>query len=255
LLDSENRLKELNATKDKFFSIIAHDLKSPYNSILGFSELLIEKIKDKDFNEIETYAAIIQKSAWRALNLLTNLFMWTKLQTGKMEFHPQEKDIVSLINESVELLAESALLKSITIYQFSPDSFHVMIDENMISSVLRNLLSNAIKFTQPNGKITISAIPKEHELEISVADNGIGMDQDKIEKLFRIDEPFTTPGTEGEEGSGLGLVLCHEFVTKHGGSIRAESEAGRGCNFIFTLPINHSEMNVTFKNKVFNTND
>lgn len=251
LIDSESRLKELNATKDKFFSIIAHDLKSPYNSILGFSEMLIEKLKGKDYNEIETYAAIIQKSAWRALNLLTNLFIWTKLQTGRIEFHPEEKDIISLINESIELLVETALLKSITIYEFTPDSFHVMIDENMISTVLRNLLSNAIKFTNTNGNITISFIPKENELEISVADNGMGLDQDKIEKLFRIDEPFTTPGTEGEEGSGLGLVLCHEFVNKHGGRIWAESEIGRGCNFIFTLPISHSEMNVSFENKVF----
>lgn len=240
LKESERRLHELNATKDKFFSIIAHDLKSPYNSILGFSEMLIEKTQNKDFDEIEAYATIIQKSAFRAMNLLTNLFIWTKMQTGRMEFHPKKKDIVLLINEATELLMETALQKSIKMYLFTPDSFPIKMDEDMISTVLRNLVSNAIKFTNPNGKITISAIPKENELEISVLDNGIGIKRDKIEKLFRIDKNISTLGTNGEEGSGLGLMLCQEFVTKHGGRIWAESEPGKGSNFIFTLPIVHS---------------
>ena len=237
LKESERRLQELNATKDKFFSIIAHDLKTPYNSILGFSEMLIEKTKNKDYDEIEAYATIIQKSAWRAMNLLTNLFIWTKMQTGRMEFHPKKRDIVSLINEATGLLNEIALQKSIKMYLFIPDSFPIVIDEYMISTVLRNLVSNAIKFTNPNGKITISAIPKENELEISVSDNGIGIKQDKIAKLFRIDKNISSLGTNGEDGSGLGLMLCHEFVTNHGGRIWAESEPGKGSNFIFTLPI------------------
>lgn len=237
LKERENRLHELNATKDKFFSIIAHDLKTPYNSILGFSEMLIEKTKNKDYDEIEAYATIIQKSAWRAMNLLTNLFVWTKLQTGRMEFRPKEIDIVSLINDATGLLMETALQKSINIYLFIPDSFLIVIDEYMISTVLRNLISNAIKFTNPNGKITISAIPKDCELEISVLDNGIGINQNKIKRLFNIDKNISSLGTNGEEGSGLGLTLCQEFVTKHGGSIRVESEPGKGSNFIFTLPI------------------
>jgi PAS domain S-box-containing protein len=236
LKERENRLHELNATKDKFFSIIAHDLKAPYNSILGFSELLIEKTKNKDYHEIEAYASVIQKSAWRAMNLLTNLFVWTKLQTGRMEFHLREKDIVALINEATELLMETAVQKSINIYLFTPDSFPIAIDEYMISTVLRNLISNAIKFTNQNGKITISAIAKEGELEISVIDNGIGIKPDKIEHLFRIDKNISSLGTNGEEGSGLGLTLCQEFVTKHGGKIWAESEPGKGSSFIFTLP-------------------
>lgn len=237
LKESESRLHELNITKDKFFSIIAHDLKSPYNSILGFSELLVEKTQNKDYEEVEAYASVIQKSAWRAMNLLTNLFIWTKMQTGRMDFHPTEKDIVSLINESTELLIETALQKSIKIFLFIPDSFHIVIDEYMISTVLRNLLSNAIKFTNQNGKITISAIRKENELEISIRDNGIGIKQDSIEKLFRMDKNISTLGTNGEDGSGLGLMLCQEFVSKHGGRIWAESEPGKGSNFIFTLPI------------------
>jgi signal transduction histidine kinase len=122
-----------------------------------------------------------------------------------------------------------------------------MIDEHMISTVLRNLLSNAIKFTNPHGKITISAIPKESELEISVVDNGIGIKQDKMEKLFRIDKHISSLGTEGEEGSGLGLILCHEFVTKHGGRIWAESEPGKGSNFVFTLPIAFQQKKVSSK--------
>ena len=237
LIKSENSLKELNATKDKFFSIIAHDLKSPFNSIIGLSDLLSEKMRRKDFSEIEIYATTIQNSSWKAMNLLTNLIEWSRLQTGRMEFKPAFFEIISLINEVTELLNEAARQKSITISSETPPYFNVLADKSMISTVLRNLLSNAIKFTKPGGKIVISAIQKDKELMLAVSDNGVGIKKDALDKLFLIESSSSTRGTQEEEGTGLGLILCKGFVLKTGGKIWAESEAGKGSRFVFTLPV------------------
>ena len=241
LRKAEEKLLELNSSKDKFFSIITHDLKSPFTSIIGFSELLIEKIKVKDYSDIKEFSTIIHNSSWRAMDLLTNLIEWSRLQTGRMEFNPEKINIISLIEEVTELLNDSAWQKSIQIKKIMPDIINVFADKPMISTVLRNLLSNAVKFTRPGGKIVISAIKENSMVVVCVSDNGIGIKKDIIETLFRIGECTSTKGTKGEEGTGLGLLLVKDFVMKHGGEIRAESEIGKGSKFIFTLPLSKEQ--------------
>jgi PAS domain S-box-containing protein len=239
LKKSEAELRELNATKDKFFSIISHDLKSPFNSILGLSNLLVEQIQGKNIGGIEEYAGIIQNSSQRAMDLLLNLLEWSRSQTGRMEFAPEYVELVALINEVTELLGESAQQKLITIHQELPRNMLVFIDKAMISTILRNLISNAIKFTRTGGRIVISAELKDAELIIAIRDNGVGIKKENIEKLFRIDESHSTPGTQNEKGTGLGLILCKEFIEKHGGKIWVESVVGKGSTFYFTIRKNN----------------
>lgn len=236
LLENEIRLKELNATKDKFFSIIAHDLRSPFSSIMGFSNLLVDQIKDKDYSEIENYADIIQISSNRVMTLLTNLLEWSNAQTGRMNFNPEYVELVSLINEVIELSNFSANHKSVSINKILPRIAPVLADKAMISTVLRNLISNAIKYTNKGDTITVNAEQKSNEMIISVTDCGIGIEKNDIEKLFKIDKNFTTPGTDKEKGTGLGLILCKEFVERHGGKISVESTKGKGSKFSFTIP-------------------
>ncbi len=236
LKENETHLRELNATKDKFFSIISHDLKNPFNSILGLSNLLVEQIQEKNYEGIEEYAEIIHKSSTLVYDLLMNLLEWSRLQTGRMEFSPEYFEIVSLINEVTELFDDSVRLKSITIFKELPRNMLIFADKAMIGAVLRNLISNAIKFTHPQGQITISAESKKDKVEIAISDNGVGIKNENIEKLFRIAENQTTLGTKNERGTGLGLILCKEFIEKHGGKIWVESEAGKGSKFYFTIP-------------------
>jgi signal transduction histidine kinase len=236
LKENEARLRELNATKDKFFSIISHDLKNPFNSILGLSNLLVEQIQEKNYEGIEEYAEIIQKSSIRVFDLLVNLLEWSRFQTGRMEFSPEYVEMVSLINEVTELFDDSVRLKSITIFKELPRNMLIFADKAMISTILRNLISNAIKFTHPQGQITISAESKKDKVEIAISDNGVGIKNENVEKLFRIAENQTTLGTKNERGTGLGLILCKEFIEKHGGKIWVESEAGKGSKFYFTIP-------------------
>lgn len=236
LRKSEQNLRELNATKDKFFSIIAHDLKSPFTSIIGFTELLTEKIKKNDYEGIEEFADIIHKSSWRAMDLLSNLIEWSRMQTGRMEFNPQKIDMILTINKVTDLLKDSADQKSITIIQEVPSSLNVIADKSMISTVLRNLISNSIKFTNQDGKIKISSFQDDGKVTVVVEDNGKGIEEEIQEKMFRIDNSFSTPGTNGEAGTGLGLLLCKEFIAKHGGRIWVESTFSEGSKFFFTLP-------------------
>lgn len=236
LRESEAKLHELNATKDKFFSIIAHDLKSPFNAIIGFSEMLAEEVQGKNYENIGQYAAIIEDSSKRAMDLLMNLMEWSRSQTGRMEFNPETIDIVGLINDVTALLDDSAKQKSITIYKKTPDNLAVFADKAMTGTILRNLISNAIKFTQANGQVAISVQQKMTELIVSVQDSGVGIKKEAIEKLFRIDENHSTLGTQNETGTGLGLILCKEFVEKHGGKIWVESEVGKGSKFVFAIP-------------------
>ena len=234
--ENETRLRELNATKDKFFSIIAHDLKSPFNSIIGFSNLLAEQVREKDYDGIESYAEIIQRSSNRAMNLLKNLLDWSRVQTGRMEFNPEYLEIVHLINDEILLLSDLAKHKSIIISGKLPRNAPVFADRQMVSTIIRNLLSNALRFTKPGGMITVSLLERPENVEISVADTGIGMKHDILEKLFRIDESFSTSDTTNERGTGLGLILCHEFIIKHEGTIWAESTPNAGSVFHFSLP-------------------
>jgi len=237
LQENEARLSELNATKDKFFSIIAHDLRSPFNSILGFSNILAEQIKEKNYEGIESYANILQNSAQRALSLLMNLLEWSRSQKGLIKFSPEYVELGGLINEITELLYGSAAQKSISIVKEIPRNVHAFADIAMISTILRNLIMNAIKFTNPGGQIVILAEQKPDKIFISVSDNGVGIKKEAIGKLFRIDASSSTKGTNNETGSGLGLILCKEFVEKHEGKIWVKSEFGKGTQFCFTIPV------------------
>jgi two-component system sensor histidine kinase/response regulator len=235
--NNELKLIELNATKDKFFSIIAHDLKNPLNSIVGFSEYLVEKVKGKDYEQIEEFANIILQSSNKATDLLMNLMEWAQSQTGKIEFKPKNIEIVAFINETTFFYDEISKQKSIGIKKVLPDNLTVFADKYMINTVFRNLISNAVKFTNPGGEIIISAVKKENEIIFSVTDNGIGISKNSIEKLFRIDQSFSTTGTNNEKGTGLGLILCKEFIKKKNGKIWIESTVGSGTTFYFSLPI------------------
>jgi len=236
LRKSEAMLRDLIAQKDKVFSIIAHDLKSPFNSIMGFSELLIDQINAKDYDGIEEYAKIIGQSSQRAMDLLINLLEWARAQTGRMEFNPQVFDLVDLIGENLKLFYVIASQKEITINKVLPDKITVFADKPMIATVLRNLISNAIKFTKQSGEITIFAERFAQETRVSVSDNGIGISSERLKKLFCIDQSESTRGTNNETGTGLGLILCKEFVEKHGGKIWVESEIGKGSTFFFEIP-------------------
>ncbi|WP_339925731.1 PAS domain S-box protein [uncultured Cyclobacterium sp.] len=238
LRKSEEKLRELNAQKDKFFSIIAHDLKNPFNAIMGLSQLLIDQIKEKDYEGIEEYGTYISESTEKAMNLLVNLLNWARSQTGRMEFNPENFEIVELIEENKMLLAGNASQKLISIKTSLPEKLTVFADKQMISTVIRNLLSNAIKFTKENKEILITVKENPENIHVSIKDQGIGIAADRLEKLFRIDSSVSTPDTNNERGTGLGLILCKEFVVKHGGNIGVESEKGKGSTFYFTLPKN-----------------
>ncbi|MFW6289464.1 MAG: PAS domain-containing sensor histidine kinase [Mariniphaga sp.] len=236
LRESEAHLEELNAGKDKIFSIIAHDLKTPFTSILGFSELLIEQVRERNFEGIESYAMGIQHSAKRTYDLLTNLLEWSYAQTGLMKFVPKEFDLVELIYNMRRLLENAARQKGIILFCDLPDNLWVNADKNMLSTVFRNLISNGIKFTHPGGGIKISALRTAEGVKVTVADNGVGISKEALGKLFDIQSTFSTPGTYKEMGTGIGLLLCREFIEKHGCQIGAESELGRGSTFWFTVP-------------------
>lgn len=231
-----DELQKLNTEKDKFFTIIAHDLKSPFNSILGFSDLIAERVKEKNYEDVEKYAEVIQLSSNKAMDLLINLMEWSQSQTGRMEFHPEYFELVELIKDTEHLLSGALKQKSISIFETFPSNTPVFADKKMISTVLRNLISNAIKYTHPGGEIIISTKETQEDLTISVSDNGVGIPKAIIDKLFKIDQSYSTPGTNNEKGTGLGLILCKEFVEKHGGKIWIDSEVDKGSTFYFTIP-------------------
>lgn len=235
--ENEIKLRELNATKDKLFSIIAHDLRSPFNSIIGLSDLLIGNDNDNYLAQSEKYASLINSSAKNTLVLLDNLLNWAKSQTGQMSFNPAKINLSSLVDEIIENSNSRVFLKNISLNAIQPGDVEVYADENMVMIILRNLISNAIKFTNQGGKINVIVIPGTKYVEVSVSDNGVGMNEEKQSTLFNISLNTTMPGTANEKGTGLGLVLCKEFVDKLGGNIWVESKEGVGSVFKFTLPM------------------
>ncbi len=233
---NEVRLRELNLTKDKFFSIISHDLKNPFSSISGFTELLLENFREYDNDKIEEQLKIIADSSDNALSILENLMIWSRSQRGKLEFNPALTDIHKCIVENIQMVENQAELKKISISFELSDELPVFCDKNMIDTVLRNLLTNAIKFTPPEGNISIGMTINDEDIEISVSDTGVGIKKENLDKLFRLDGNLTTKGTENEKGTGLGLILCKEFIENNGGKIWVESEPDQGSRFVFTIP-------------------
>ncbi len=234
-------LVKTNAEKDKFFSIIAHDLRSPFVSIMGFSEVLLMQVKNKDYEGIEEYASIILKSSTRALDLLMNLMDWARSQTGRLAFNPEDIILSDHIDENLLIFDEIAAQKKVSIEKNMLPEIKVYADKAMISTVLRNLISNAIKFTHTGGVIQIATELSTDDVMVSVKDNGVGISKENVSKLFHIDENQSTRGTQNEKGTGLGLILCKEFIGKHKGRIWVESEAGNGSTFRFSLPKSHNE--------------
>jgi len=237
-----HKLKKANKTKDKFFSIIAHDLKSPFNALLGFSELLLENHKEYNDETRETYIRLINEGSIKTYNLLENLLTWAQSQTGRIKFTPEKISTLTIIKETISLLKETAGNKRISLITDIEKDLLVNVDKNMINTVMRNLLSNAIKFTPKRGEITIKSRAirdKSNQAfaEISVRDSGVGISPEIQAKLFKITENVTTKGTEAETGTGLGLIICKEFIDKHGGKIWIEGEAGKGSEFLFTIPL------------------
>ncbi|MCK7509000.1 MAG: HAMP domain-containing histidine kinase [Desulfobacterales bacterium] len=236
LKQSEKQLKELITTKDKLFSIIAHDLRSPFNSILGFSAPLDENEKENIRKESKQNLEIINSTAKKTLALLDNLLIWAKSQIGQINYEPERIILSSVIHEIIDITNPTAQIKNITLNYSKPNTIEIFADPNLFKSILLNLICNSIKFTHNNGKIDIETRLKQEQIEISVIDNGVGMNEETINKLFKIDSSISTSGTAKEIGSGLGLLICKEFVEKHGGKIWVESEIGKGSKFIFTIP-------------------
>ncbi|MGE5499050.1 MAG: PAS domain S-box protein, partial [Syntrophothermus sp.] len=236
ILKINQKLKELNATKDKLFSIIAHDLRGPFSGILGLSELLANNMESLDENEIQRCTRVLHSTSQRLYQLLTNLLEWSRIQTGKLEFKPTELFVFDEVENIKQIFAPNATRKEISLINSIDREITVNADAHYFSTIMRNLISNAIKFTKQNGTITISSHVNGNGLELSVSDTGVGMSDDIINKIFRIDTAHTMRGTNNEQGTGLGLVLCKELIEKSGGSISVKSTPGEGSTFTICLP-------------------
>ncbi len=230
-------LEESNSEKDKFFSIIAHDLRSPIHGLLGLTEIM--GIKGKEFSpeEIQLFSDVMRESIVNLYKLIESLLEWARLKTGSIDFIPKELCLSDVLIETIESIKQRASQKGITIHNEISKTQNVRADGKMVASVFRNLLSNAVKFTWEKGKVIVKAREREDGMiEISVTDNGIGICGDMVGKLFKLGENVGTDGTDSEASNGLGLLLCKEFVEKHGGSIWVESIENYGSSFYFTLP-------------------
>jgi PAS domain S-box len=231
-----DQLAELNASKDKFFSIIAHDLKSPFFGLLGLSQILCSELKSIDREDLRKYAENVNDSAKFIYQLLQNLLEWSRINTGKMEYQPEKFQMCNKIENIVKLLNFNAAEKKIALQYICPQYLTVYADVNMLNSILQNLISNAIKFTREGGLVEVTAFEDKDKTIIKVKDNGVGIPQQKLEKLFRIESTGSTLGTSKERGTGLGLILCKELVGKNNGSISVESIINEGTTFTVVLP-------------------
>jgi signal transduction histidine kinase/ligand-binding sensor domain-containing protein len=235
LIETNKQLVILNSTKDRLFSIIAHDLRNPFHTVSGFTEVLLRNFRNFPPEKIEKYLHLINISSINGNNLLDNLLQWSRAQTGRISFDPVRINLYTLVEENIALIEGDAKRKNIEVKSNLDDKFEITADENMLKTIVRNLLSNAIKFTSNGGNVTISARQSNLATEITVADSGVGINSENLSKLFKIDHNYTTKGTSNESGTGLGLLICKEFVEKHGGKIWAESEEGKGSKFKFTI--------------------
>jgi len=236
LSETNESLQEANANKDKLLSIIAHDLRNPFSVLITFSKLLLDSFDDFNKEDIMNYLKTFYQTSKQGYNLLDNLLKWSKSQTGAMEIEGEIIDFKDIVEENITLLYSQAKSKDIELVNNVPDKVFAYADLNMILTVVRNLLSNAIKFTNEGGKIEVFGKNYDKYVEISIKDNGIGIGEEDLEKIFRIDIKHSTMGTANERGSGLGLVLCKEFIEKNLGTLKANSKLGEGSEFVFILP-------------------
>ena len=236
-----DELHEVNSAKDKLFSIVAHDLKNPFSVLLGFIELIQESYDSFAEEERKEMIGIIGESAGHVYNLLNNLLNWSISQRGVIQFNPKITNIVDLVNDNITLLTDQAAKKSINI-EFKPshEDINLLIDTNILNVVIRNLLTNAVKYTDKNGTIRLNCVVKGKNVVLSIKDNGIGISEENVNKLFRNDIHFSTRGTKNETGTGLGLIVCKEFIEKHQGKIWLESEENEGTTFFISIPVNRS---------------
>ncbi len=250
LKESAENLKKLNEAKDRFLSIISHDLRTPFSSILGFTDLLIDDDTLSDF-EKKQYISYIQDSSKSMLALVNSLLDWTRLQTGRIKFEPEKINAEELINSSINTVSGNAMKKGIKIQNLVDSSHYLFVDKNLALQVFNNLLSNAVKFTKRGDSITISAKPSSalRFMQFSVKDTGRGIKPENVSKLFNIETKFTSEGTAGEKGSGMGLSLVKEIILKHGGTIDVKSEYEKGTEFIFSLPVASAKILLVEPNK------
>lgn len=237
LQESAENLSKLNEAKDRFISIISHDLRTPFSSIMGFTDILMNE-NDLTTDDMRSYVGFIRDSAQSMLTLVNSLLDWTKIQTGRINFEPNRHDLADIASKIISTVQGVAMKKEIEIISHIDNDIYVFVDEGLLMQVFNNLLSNALKFTRPGGRIEILAEHSEHPrfLQITVRDNGVGMSEENLQKLFKLDSKLTTEGTAGEKGTGLGLTLVWEIINRHGGRIWAESKKNEGSSFIFTLP-------------------
>jgi len=236
----EERTKELekaNATKDKFFSIIAHDLKNSFTGLLGYSDILLSDFDRFPDEEKKTIISAIRQVSEGTYKLLQNLLEWASVQTGNIQFNPEEFELNGFLSDEFNLQQTFAAKKGITMDYQSGDDLKILADKTMLSTVFRNVISNAIKFTKKGGQITITLASDEHFALVSVKDTGTGIKAENIEKIFKVNENYKTHGTDNEEGTGLGLILSKEFINKNGGDIFIQSEPEVGTQVSFTIPL------------------
>jgi PAS domain S-box-containing protein len=236
LMQSQKELEETVKARNKLFSIISHDLRSPFNAILGFSEIMVNKSKDGDFEGFEELSNYVLKAATQSFELLDNLLHWSRIQTGRMKYSPEKVNLKELTEKIFDLLKAGADEKHINLSIESQENLDIKADKFMFETVIRNLISNAIKFTPEKGIVKVNFEILGDEIVYKVSDTGIGIEKENIEKLFMVDSSFTTEGTKQEKGTGLGLILCKEFVDMHKGNITVDSEVGTGSTFSVFLP-------------------
>jgi two-component system, sensor histidine kinase and response regulator len=237
LKEIEQELSKLLITKDKFFSIIAHDLKNPFNTLIGLSQLLVRGYDRMSEEKIKYFHQNLYQISKNGYELLVNLLEWSRSQMGSIEFNPEKFNLYALGKETFSLYKAKANEKEILLTNKLSEGSEITADKNMLKTVFRNIVSNALKFTERGGVIEISEKESGDSKEITIRDTGVGISPENIKKLFSVKENYTTEGTEDETGTGLGLILCKEFIDKHGGKIHIESKIGFGSKFIFTLPI------------------
>lgn len=236
LSESQKKLEELNHDKDILFSIIGHDLRSPLHSLLGYTEILINDFESLSPHEIKNYVGCIGSIGGNISDLVSDLLDWARVQTGKIKKESRKFNAFEVVENTRNIFSEIMKSKGIELNIIGDKQATVFADEYMFSTIVRNLISNAIKFSNPNMPVSVIIESEQNTTKISVVDSGIGMSEEHVKNIFDIEKMKTTSGTNNESGTGLGLVLCQEFIKKNNGDLIIESEVGTGSRFIFTLP-------------------